>query len=1182
MGVLLDTTLPKFIIFIFLLLLCEKLVLSREECTPGVKWLGYTRPKGDVVLEYGNPLDIYCVLHEEEASKIGENASQYLAFKRSDKLLSREMVQVINSTTVKLHIENLEKTSAEHYSCILKNFTEEVVVCMNFVDIGVRPQPVNDFKCISNNLDNLTCKWTAPENYVETNYNLSYSEMNTFRRYSCPAIEGRTVRSCTWSLSTDPIYRQSVPDYIFYLSMSNILGNYSMPPKHFKHFENVIPNAPEHLKKLFVSSNYVNLSWTIPTTMQTFSKGLANRIIYQSSYGKKEWQTREQIYVKNVQEVTYTLDNLEYAHAYYDIRVAIRSNVSNPNDESMWSNYTSITVLTASKKPDGPPRTTVGSFEILTYGGNSERNVRIYWSHIDEERRNGEKFKYEVELEGSTEKNTTENAYMLFEHLSASRSYTFRIWARNEMGSSDRYSIVKVPAHKDYISEPSKLIKEELGDGHYRFSWQPPQLELSQRIRNYTIFWCNDERDKPPCSGKLDWEIVPATLNSFNKSIPSNKTYQFGISANTFRGSSGMVWAQCTDLLHKYSVGKINDFVRLELGSNWISLKWTFGCSGKRVTGFIVYYCPITSLPKDDKCKEPEKNITTSSDENSVTIEGLTPYTTYSAQVAAIINHTTYSQRSAKVYATTLEAAPSTPPTYLKITNVTNSTITITWEPPSITNGILKGYKITYNNNTKRIDPTTSVTLTNLISYKDYMISIQACTTKCSQDSQILHVQTKIGYPSVIREPSITQNATYTGIKWDKPKEPNGRNERYELRIKEKHDSENVTSVINTTDREWGIYNCGKEKKYNSFYVSVRAVNIENGKIYPGKWSDEIEYYCTSSSNYIIYILVPVIILFLLAMTYLFKKMYGHFEEMRDVGVKLPQGLQGEVTETEINLSSWTQKSGNDDGDHAADDEEHLLMKKNDGSPNLNGDSSGCSSAREGSVSCSVDTASNISSSTSDSGTEQPRTPSTEDLSEPAVTTSLRQRNIRPPLSKPYVPLPLDPSNSGGAKLAPRSYCVLGVDPTTNTESVSTYIPIPSMSDKAVYGACESPHSPPYVMTGELVKTANPNYIPYKASLPTEIASKNTAYVTAGNKDLLAPDVMSIESNKPMASQDSTYIKNPDNIALKSADISIRQPPLSTNTKTGYVSIGDASSIKKEPKGYVPHRQFESKALKED
>lgn len=100
--------------------------------------------------------------------------------------------------------------------------------------------------------------------------------------------------------------------------------------------------------------------------------------------------------------------------------------------------------------PDEAPKTNIGSFEILTFNKNSDRNVRIYWSHVPEEKRNGENFTYVVTLEGHEDiEKTTKNAYLLYERLSPNKSYTFLIRSKNEMGFSEDYSVVRIPATQD-------------------------------------------------------------------------------------------------------------------------------------------------------------------------------------------------------------------------------------------------------------------------------------------------------------------------------------------------------------------------------------------------------------------------------------------------------------------------------------------------------------------------------------------------------------------------------------------------------------------------------------------------------------------------------------------------------------------------------------------------------------
>lgn len=121
------------------------------------------------------------------------------------------------------------------------------------------------------------------------------------------------------------------------------------------------PNKPENLKVTSKTWNSVGLTWSIPSTLQIFSSGLHFRVLYQSSYGTKEWQSSRIIGIKGKAEVKYELSNLTFAHAYYDIRVSLRSAKADPTDESMWSDNASLTVLTASKSKS----TQVGSYNTF-------------------------------------------------------------------------------------------------------------------------------------------------------------------------------------------------------------------------------------------------------------------------------------------------------------------------------------------------------------------------------------------------------------------------------------------------------------------------------------------------------------------------------------------------------------------------------------------------------------------------------------------------------------------------------------------------------------------------------------------------------------------------------------------------------------------------------------------------
>lgn len=308
---------------------------------------------------------------------------------------------------------------------------------------------------------------------------------------------------------------------------------------------------------------------------------------------------------------------------------------------------------------------------------------------------------------------------------------------------------------------------------------------------------------------------------------------------------------------------------------------------------------------------------------------------------------------------------------------------------------------------------------------------------------------------------------------------------------------------------------------------------------------------------------------------------------MRNVEVKLPSGL-APVVVGDIGLTHWGNPKIQKDPDrHISADEESLLVKIGD-SRNVNGDSSGCSSGHE-SVTSSLESTTHLSN-TSDSGTEQPRSSSTEDLRK----NSLRLRNVaasRPVVSKGYVTMPPDAGNTtvwGPKTTTPGNYCVLGVDPTPLASITPSYVQ-QSDNPKLPYNLPDtSSQTTPYVAAVDCNITANPNDVPLNAVEDTE---NTPAYVMAGNKGISVPDLLRLDSIKTVNMDDKPlYVQvsdTPNNIRKNIPDALVwHQPPLDPElNKTSYVSIGDVPAPRlgvESKKGYVPHRHFDAKTLKED
>lgn len=1100
----------------------------------GLITLGSTYPSGDITLEYGEPLSITCVLNDSILATDGKNASQDLHFVRNgeNNPLSRELVEIINSTSIRLYIERPNQVSDDNYKCYYKNVSE--MVCFNVVTVGVKPQTVTDFSCIGRNYENLNCTWTAPDNNVKTNYSLEFRLKGRAPRQPlpCPNItKNGSTMSCVWTMSSIPPYRPAQPLLNFTLFMTNQFGNNSLNYL-FDHFKYVIPNAPQHLNASATSPHSIQLSWQLPSSMKTFPPGVHHRILYQCEYYPKEWQFGGLITNQTKSEnITFVLTNLKYAHALCDIRVSMRSAKADPKNEWAWSEYATRTERTQSKEPDGPPETNVGSFRFIEPFG-SKRHVLVHWKPIREEARNGQDFKYKVEIENTGSTNYTFKPFIKLSNLTA-QEYKINIWSKNDKGISSEKSTLVIPAQR--LPEPQRFIRIVHPD-LIELKWDPPKSALI--ITNYTIFWCPDNDNKYDCDGYLDWVTVPGNTTQYNLTLPKKIPYRIAISANGKSSSSGMLWEECT-LYALDSNAKLKSVWIKEVGSNFIEVEWKIDCADHitAAQGFIIYYCQIEKA--QTACIDKMKNVTIMNKNNrkhTGRVENLKPYRTYQLMVAVIIRESEISQPSDPMYNTTKEAAPSTPPLNVRVTNITESSITVNWNPPLEENGKLE-YHLNVSGKIYHIrDKINNFTVNDLVSYGTYLISLSACTIECSNSSIPMNITTKMGVPGAPGKPFILDtNSSLITITWHKPNDPRGKNDYYQLKFANKIGITNQSEepYINVTSM---THSRACPSKY-TYDVYVRAVNIIGNKHKYGEWSKPLQLNNCTSPSQVLYIIVTILFIFFVAAVYFgFKKLYFYFNSMKDVQVKLPPGLQ-----TVVDQQPWSSTKHSEDIDRSPNpdpDEELLLDKFPDSHHGV--DISGMTSPH--------DTASSL----------EPVPHLTTDLTK---KTSLRQRNK---------------TTSDVSKTPqPGNYSVLGVDPNKTLTTETRYLP----------GLDDDAPTPAYVTVDDIVKMPNPGYIPYTVAEPEE---KNKGYVMAGMpKDLLVHDLLQCDTQTPFK-ENTGYVRASDNFPLQKGDqFSWEQPPLEAAVlKSGYVSVGDAlppKNVSDISKGYIPHRQFDAtKSIKED
>ncbi|XP_047024751.1 cytokine receptor [Helicoverpa zea] len=867
-------------------------------------------PPNMIKLLYGKPLEIFCVADDNYTA---DNLEFYIGGKHID-------TEIVNSTTRRLYLENLEKKVYTYYC---RN-TVTNKQCTSRVLVDVPPSNVTDFGCVSKNLDGLNCTWTSPENYSVINYNLTFS-IHGNEVDPCIATRIGKLRYCSWNTVSQPRYKQMEEYYYFHLKSCNYFGcihqNFTID-----HFSVVKPYPPEQLKVLGNDTHSVLLQWKIPNNIYDFLKcAIVHRIEYQIAKIDNMQYFRSvnasSLPPKN-KTYTFLLSNLPYAHMSYEVRIYIKS--ESATEDKFWSDFAYVMFTTASERPRRPPDTIAGAFDQSIY--ENKRVIYVYWKQLEEYEEAGANFTYRVVTKGSR------NPQTIFPDKNKSLSYVIlddatleaidvSISSVNAMGSSVNSSHLYIPSRADTesLNVPS-FTKLAYENGTYKLSWVG-----IRKIDNYTLFWCQHNTSQI-CTGRMNFTVLDPNQNTHVIDLPRDSRYQFAISANNGSKTSGMTWASCDiskDGIPMYGFPvKVNHDAP---GKSFVKITWTMSCTLQEgiIKGYLISYCPVlaTSNVCDTTFGNKSTYYVSDPKQKEVNITGLKPYTTYQFILALNTTYGLKTIENASTGVTTIEDTP-TSPRNVSISEVQSDSLLISWYPPNQKNGIIGKYVILNYGEEWRVEKVADkdknisrlhVQLTGLQGFTNYSFSVQACNSairSCSKPSpeKGIFVRTRIGPPSILKAPSVKSNPDY--LTWEPPEFPGGTVDLYQIKRVKDESTAAKTEILNTTNLSYSLILC--EGVDESETYQVRAINFDEDPFYgiltdglevampsvknkgqleyPGPWSPASSVSCKSRDG-LTMILILTTICALIGVMYGSIKLYKKYRKMEDIKPVLPNGL---------------------------------------------------------------------------------------------------------------------------------------------------------------------------------------------------------------------------------------------------------------------------------------------------
>ncbi|XP_069830088.1 phosphatidylinositol phosphatase PTPRQ isoform X2 [Dendropsophus ebraccatus] len=440
---------------------------------------------------------------------------------------------------------------------------------------------------------------------------------------------------------------------------------------------------------------------------------------------------------------------------YMDYKVRVTA--SNSAGESAVSEENNIFVRTLEDAPGSPPQ------NLISAGVNATA-INLEWSPPAEP--NGIITHYEIVYTNSTlilAQNTTSTIFTITD-LNPYTLYRISVRAYTQFGHGNQSTpILSVKTSETAPSSPPyDLLYRNLSSTRVLLTWQPP-IFANGIILFYKINYWNSSHSLTIKSN--DSLIVLSDLKKYSQ-------YQVVVSGHTIHGDGN----QTSEILYMTTMEDAPDSAPENITyRNVSSTEIVVSYSPPTIpNGIILYYTVYITWLNGTVERATDTAYLT------LTITGLRKHTSYILKVSA---STVKGEgvHSNPVNITTEEDAPSTPPRFLAVSQLSSSLVKLSWLPPLEPNGIILFYTLYIwdetSNKTVNIED-TSVDFIDFESNHEYNAYVTSSTRFGDGNvrSDILRFKTLEGVPSDPPKNVSYRNLTSTSVKifWNPPVKPNG------------------------------------------------------------------------------------------------------------------------------------------------------------------------------------------------------------------------------------------------------------------------------------------------------------------------------------------------------------------------------------------------------------------------
>ncbi|XP_066185864.1 protein sidekick-1 [Sylvia atricapilla] len=299
------------------------------------------------------------------------------------------------------------------------------------------------------------------------------------------------------------------------------------------------------------------------------------------------------------------------------------------------------------------------------------------------------------------------------ESLNPFTSYKLRVKATNDIGDSDFSAETEaVTTLQDVPDEPpSSVLVTPHTTSSVLVQWQPPKVEsLNGLLLGYRIYYRELDYDTGPGTESKNIQN-PSALRAELTPQSSFKTVNSSSALTTYELTQLKKYKRYEVLMTAYNViGESPTSTPVEvfvgeaapalapqniqvhsLSASQLELTWDpppADSQNGNIQGYKIYYW------ESDALNDTEKVKVLFLPETSVRLKNLTSHTRYLVCISAF-NAAGDGPRSSPATGRTHQAAPSAP-SFLAFSEITCTTLNVSWGEPTAANGVLQGYRVVY------------------------------------------------------------------------------------------------------------------------------------------------------------------------------------------------------------------------------------------------------------------------------------------------------------------------------------------------------------------------------------------------------------------------------------------------------------------------------------------------------